>query len=278
MNKQNVVVLCVFSLASAALRSYGDPATITLGGTIRDFASDSAQATANGVLYDNDFENAISDDRGIVGPLGAALGGDGTPVYAGGSGTVTTFGQGAVTAAGQFQPWYHNNPNYNVSIPYSITLNQISPGIYNYNNNSFFPIDNQGFGNFDGSGHNFSFTYQIATLFTYQGPASFSFSGDDDVWVYINNKLVIDLGGVHGDETEAVDVSTLGLTVGNTYNLDVFFAERHTVGSDFAMTTGLQLSTAPTGTPETAQTAGLLALGVGGLAVMRRRLLVSWNA
>jgi len=44
---------------------------------------------------------------------------------------------------------------------------------------------------------------------------------------------VIDLGGVHAAETGSVVLDTLGLTVGNTYNLDTFYAERHTSGSDF---------------------------------------------
>jgi fibro-slime domain-containing protein len=67
------------------------------------------------------------------------------------------------------------------------------------------------------------------------------FTGDDDLWVFINNRLVIDLGGVHGPESASVNLDTLGLTAGNTYNFDLFFAERHTSGSNFRVETSIVL-------------------------------------
>ncbi|HEY0133643.1 MAG TPA: fibro-slime domain-containing protein, partial [Nannocystis sp.] len=72
---------------------------------------------------------------------------------------------------------------------------------------------------------------------TYTGGETFTFTGDDDVWVFINKKLVIDLGGVHGNTGGNVALDTLGLSMGNTYTLDVFHAERHTVQSNFRIDT-----------------------------------------
>ena len=85
--------------------------------------------------------------------------------------------------------------------------------------------------------YNFHFTTEIHTSFQYTGGETFTFTGDDDVWVYINKKLVIDIGGVHGNTSANVKLDDLGLTPGLVYNLDVFHAERRTVGSNFRIDT-----------------------------------------
>jgi fibro-slime domain-containing protein len=63
--------------------------------------------------------------------------------------------------------------------------------------------------------------------------------------VFINGKLVIDLGGVHGAESATVLLDSLGLTRGSTYPLDLFFAERHVTGSHFRVDTSLRLRAIP---------------------------------
>jgi fibro-slime domain-containing protein len=85
----------------------------------------------------------------------------------------------------------------------------------------------------------------VHTAFTYVGGEFLHYRGDDDVWVFIDNKRVIDLGGIHDPETGDVQLDTLGLEKGKEYPLDFFFAERHKGGSNVLMTTSLKLRNVP---------------------------------
>jgi fibro-slime domain-containing protein len=185
-----------------------------------------------------DFELPLQGDHldpGIVAPM---LGADDKPVYAGNPTTETTSG------AASFDQWYRDVPGQNETTTLDLQLVTVPalPDIYIYSNDRFFPIDNRLFGN-EGYPHNYHFTLETHTHFRYLAGQSFSFSGDDDVWVFINRRLAIDLGGIHSALGRTVNLDDIAgsfaLTPGQTYQLDIFFAERHTVASDFVVETSI---------------------------------------
>ncbi|MEM9455409.1 MAG: fibro-slime domain-containing protein [Myxococcota bacterium] len=177
-----------------------------------------------------DFEYVIAVDPGIVEPM---LGGDGKPVYAGGT-------AGTTTNAANFDQWYRDVGGVNMNIPTQIALTDEGDGRYTFDSAAFFPIDDQGFGN-EGNAHNYHFTLEMHTQFTYQGGEVFTFRGDDDLFTFINGRLGIDLGGVHGPLEGTIDLDAmadeLGIVPGGVYDLDFFFAERHTTQSNFRIET-----------------------------------------
>jgi fibro-slime domain-containing protein len=179
-----------------------------------------------------DFElEDYSSDKGIV---LTDLGADDKPVYAGQADNPTTSGQAT------FDQWYRDVAGVNAPFPLEIGLMDAGNGQYTYDNPAFFPIDNQGFGN-EGNSHNYHFTLELHTVFVYKGGEVFKFRGDDDLFVFINKKLAIDLGGVHGPQEAEVQLDAaagqLGILPGGMYQLDFFFAERHTSESNFRIET-----------------------------------------
>lgn len=195
----------------------------TLTATVRDFQA-----------AHPDFEDFLGDDLGIV---AVDLGADNKPVYASAGTTPTTTGKT------NFDQWYRDVAGVNMSLQVPLVLTEAPQGTFTFEDADFFPLDNLGFGN-EGNAHNFHFTTEIHGTFTYRGGEIFQFIGDDDVWVFVNKKLGIDLGGVHGAENKTLDfdaqAGALGITVGSTYQLDVFHAERHTVESNFKMVTTIE--------------------------------------
>ena len=186
-----------------------------------------------------DFEGGeIFSDKGIV---AAELGPDGRPVYAHPDGSTST-----TSGMASFDQWYRTIEGTNVEIPVDLPFDKAMDGdrlLLSYNSDAFFPIDEQGFGN-EGHEHNFHFTMEMHTEFDYRGGEVFSFSGDDDLWVFVNGKLAIDLGGVHEIQSDSIDFDAraeeLGIVPGSSYTLDLFFAERHTFASNFNIETSIK--------------------------------------
>jgi fibro-slime domain-containing protein len=134
----------------------------------------------------------------------------------------------------------------NIVIQDTLTFTLVSSlsGMYEYINADFFPLDKRGFGNEVTQGtpiaHNYSFSMEMHWEFTFKKGLTFNFEGQDDFWVYLNRHLAIDLGGVHAPLSASINLDTIsGLTIGEKYSLDIFFAQRHVSGSAIRISTSI---------------------------------------
>jgi fibro-slime domain-containing protein len=179
-----------------------------------------------------------STDPGIA---GNELDAEFRPVYAGpANGTVTTAGNDPKCGGKPcFHWWYRDAEQYNKRTEIELKFEDQGNSLYVFDNQEFFPIDNVLVGN-EGLPHNYYFTFEILTQFTYVPGQTFTFIGDDDVFVFINNKKVIDIGGIHGPLKASVQLDTLGLTPDQKYPLHFFGAERHPTGSTFRIETTIK--------------------------------------
>jgi fibro-slime domain-containing protein len=91
--------------------------------------------------------------------------------------------------------------------------------------------------------HNFYFTSEVQYWLRYDANtnATLDFTGDYDVWVFVNNQLAVDLGAIHVplDGSVTINAQTagqFGLEEGNVYKITVFQAERKMEGSSFKLT------------------------------------------
>lgn len=247
-NKTLITALAGLMMSGVAQTAGADQ--IVLTGTVRDF-----KVSHPDMQYpDKDFgvkTGLVEDD----------LGADGKPVLA----ADHSPGRGMISNASSFNQWFRDVPEVNISMPYTITLDngqEEAGGLYTFaveKPQYFFPIDGLGWGDWakdkNGDYRNFYFTYEINTEFTYIPQAerdyemTFLFTGDDDVWVYINGKLAVDIGGVHGQASRSVNLDeqaeALGLVEGESYALNFFFAERHTTESNFRIETTMRLVEVP---------------------------------
>ena len=91
--------------------------------------------------------------------------------------------------------------------------------------------------------------FESHATFTYDPKQEFFFRGDDDIWVFINNQLVIDLGGNHGPAPGYVKLDTISnpirLEEGDEYPIDIFFCDRRGPGANVRISSNIYFAQNP---------------------------------
>jgi fibro-slime domain-containing protein len=227
-------------------------------GVVRDFRG---RGEASG---HPDFEGPLYGNGITVNLVSKLLGADAKPGYAsqceeGHPSPAPTCPYGPETTTQvNFDHWYRYTDGVNLPFLVRLWFAPQPNGLFTFQSLFFFPLDDAGYGNSGndkpGKRRNFSFTTELHTRFRYAGGESFQFEGDDDVWVFINGKLAVDLGGLHPKALGTVSLDQqaqeLGIVRGNVYDLELFHAERHTPESTFRIDTNLSFVNCGTVPPD----------------------------
>jgi fibro-slime domain-containing protein len=246
------VMTGVLALGLAATAS---AAPINLTATIRDFCGPDPLVCPGGFSQNPDFANIVSGEF-WTGLVKGTLGNNGLPVL---NGTPNQ-----ITSAATFAQWHQDTAGVNATTTRSLTMADTGGGKHLFLEYIYFPVDGALLGN-QGQAHNAYFTTHIQTSFTRAATGGvLNITATDDTWVFIDNKLVIDLGGIHGEFGSSVLLNTLGLTLGQDYEVDIFLTNRNTIQSTIGIeTVGFEFHSAEVPEPASAVllTGGLVALG-----------------